>query len=56
MIRDIRNLFEIEEEDYYKSVREGNFWSDNYIEYKSKGARKTLSVKEYLDKIRQYLS
>ena len=56
MIRDIRNLFEFEEEDYYKSVRVGNFWSDNYTEYKSKGARKTLSVKEYLNKIRQYLS
>ena len=29
---DIKNLFE----EYYKSVRVNNFWSDNYIEYKSK--------------------
>ena len=27
MIRDIRNLFEQENEDCYKSVRVGNFWS-----------------------------
>ena len=33
-----------------------NFWSNNYIEYKSNGARnKTLSVEEYLNKIRPYL-
>ena len=38
--RDIRNLFEHEEEDYYKPIRISNFWSNNYIEYKSKGDRK----------------
>ena len=33
-----------------------NFWSNNYIEYKSNGDRnKTLSVKEYLNKIIPYL-
>ena len=32
VIRDIRNLFENEEEDYYKPVQVGNFWSNNYIE------------------------
>ena len=32
-----------------------NFWSNSYIEYKSKGDRKTLSVKKYLNKIRPYL-
>ena len=32
-IRDIRNLFEHEEKDYYKPVRVGNFWSNNYTEY-----------------------
>ena len=31
--RDIRNLFEHEEEDYYKPVRAGNSFSNNYIEY-----------------------
>ena len=45
MIRDIRNHFEHEEEDYYKPVRIGNFWSNKYIEYKSKSDRKALSVK-----------
>ena len=27
-------------ENYYKPVRVSNFWSDNYIEYKSKCDRK----------------
>ena len=41
MIRDIRNLFEHEEEEnYYKPIRVGNFWSNNYIEYKSKGDKR----------------
>ena len=32
-IRDIRNLLEHgKEEKYYKPVRVGNFWSNNYIE------------------------
>ena len=44
----IRNLFEHEEEDYYKPIRVDNFWSNNYIEFKSKGDR-------YLNKIRPYL-
>ena len=39
-IRDIRNLFEHEEEHYYKPVRVGNFRSNNYIDYKSKGNKK----------------
>ena len=42
-----RNLFEYEEEDYYKPVRVGNFWSNNCIEYKCKGDIKTLSVKTW---------
>ena len=53
IFRDIWNLFE--HEDYYKPVRAGNFWSNDYIEYKVKGDRKTLSVEEYLNKIRSYL-
>ena len=56
IIRDIRNHFEHEEEDYYIPVRAGNFCSNNYIVYESNGDRnKTLSVEEYLNKIRQYL-
>ena len=54
--RDIRNLFEHEQEDYYKPVRVGNFWSNNYTEYESNSDRnKTLSIEEYLNKIRPYL-
>ena len=52
MIRDIRNLFEHEEENYYKPVRVRNFWSNNYIEFESNGDRnKILSVLEHLNKI-----
>ena len=40
---------------YYKSIRVGNFWSSNYIEYESNGGRnKTLSTEIYLNKIRAY--
>ena len=54
---DTRNLFEHEEEEnYHKPVRFGNFWSNNYTEHKSDGDwNKTLSVKEYLNKVRPYL-
>ena len=57
ILRDIRNLFENkEEENYCKAVRVHNFWSNNYIEYESNSDRnKTLSSKEYLNKIRPYL-
>ena len=51
----MKNFSDHEEEDYFKPVRIGNFWSNNYIGYKSKGDRKTLSVKKYLNKIRPYL-
>ena len=45
IIRDTRNLCEHEGEVYYKPVRIGNFWSNNYIEYESNGDRnKTLSI------------
>ena len=44
ILRNIRNIFEHEQEDHYKSVRGGNFWSSNYIEYKSEGNRKTLNL------------
>ena len=43
------------EGDCYKSLRVGNFWNNNYIEYESKEDRnKTLSI-EYLNKMRSYL-
>ena len=56
IFRDIKNLFEYEEANYYKTVRVNNFWGNNYIEFESSGDRnKTLSVEEYLNKIRPYL-
>ena len=58
IIRHIKNLLEHDQkqENYHKPVRVGNFWSNNYIKYKSNGDRnKTLSVEEYLNKIRPYL-
>ena len=39
VITDVRNFFEHEEEDYFKPVRVGNFWSNKYIEYESTGDR-----------------
>ena len=52
----MKNLFEREEENYYKPIRANNFWSNNYTEYESNGDRnETLSVEEYLKKFRLYL-
>ena len=51
ILKYIKNLFEHdkEEENYYKPVRVIDFWSNNYIEYKSNGDKnKALSVEEYL--------
>ena len=38
----IRNLFEHEgqEKNFYKPVKVSNFWSNNYIDYESKGEKK----------------
>ena len=57
MLRDIKKFFDHEaEENSYKSATVNNFWSKNYIEHESKGeTNKTLSVEEYLNKIRPYL-
>ena len=57
ILRHIRNLFEHEEgKNYCKPVRAGNFWSNNYIEYESKGDKNiTISVEKYHNKIRPYL-
>ena len=44
------------EKNYNKLVRVSNFWNNSYIDYKSNSDRsKTLSVEEYLNKIRTYL-
>ena len=56
ILRDVKNLFEHKEENCYKLVRVNNFWSNNYVEYKSNSETlETLSVKEYLNKIKPYL-
>ena len=56
ILRNIKNLFEHEEKNYYKPVRANNFWSNNYTEYKSNGDRnKTPSVEQYLNKVISYL-
>ena len=54
-IRDINNLFQYEEKCYFKLARVDNFWSNNQIEYTSKGDRKTLWVEEYFNKIKPNL-
>ena len=44
IISDIRNIFE-QERDYYKSIRVGNFYSNNFIEHKNNGDRdKNVSI------------
>ena len=50
IIRDIRNLFEHEEENYYKPVRVNNFWNNNYIEYKSNSDKKLKDIMNNLKK------
>ena len=46
IIRNIRTLFK-QEDDYYKPIRLGNFWNNNYIKYESSGERnKNLLIKE----------
>ena len=56
MIKYIKNLFELEEEDYYKPVRVSNFYSNNHIEYENNGDRnKTISLKKYFNEFKPYL-
>ena len=55
IIRDIRALFE-KEDDYYIPIRIGNIWNNNYVEYESnRDKNKNLSLKEYLSEIKPYL-
>ena len=52
IIGDIRNIFV--QEDYYKPVRVGKFWSNNYIEYEyesSSDRNKKLTIKNILIKL-----
>ena len=47
-------MYEKDEENYFKPVSVNNFWSNNYIEITAV-EKKTLSIKEYLDKFRPYI-
>ena len=40
IIRDLRTLFEQQEEDYYKFKRLQIFWNNSYIEYESSGDKR----------------
>ena len=57
-IRDVRNLFNLSiDVDYYKPIKTNDVFNSNYIEYEGKGDKyKILSIKEYLDMTRPYLS
>ena len=55
ILRDIRILYE-PEKDYYEPIKTINAFNNNCIEYESNGDKdKILSVKEYLNMIKQYL-
>ena len=56
-ITDIKGLFDETDEDYYKPIKTDNSaFSDNYIEYESKGDKnKNFSPEEYLGMIKPYL-
>ena len=50
-------MFKLDEKDYYKPIKIRNAFSNNYIEYESNADKdRTLSIEEYLDIIRPYLS
>ena len=57
-IRDVKDLFDLSiDEDYYKPIITNNAFNYNYIQYESKGNKvKILTINEYVDKIRPYLS
>ena len=57
-IKDVKDLFYLSiDEDYYKPIITNGAFNNNYIKYESKGNKdKILTVNEYLDIIRPYLS
>ena len=57
-IKDIERLFDLSiGEDYYKPIIVNGAFSNNYIQYESKGDKdKILTVNEYLDMTRPYLA
>ena len=57
-IRNVRDLFDLSiDDDYYKPIIARGAFNSSYIQYESKGdKRKNLSIKEYLNTIKLYLS
>ena len=56
-IRQIENLFNKINEDYYKPTKTNGAFNDNYMEYESRGDKdRNLSPEDYLNTIRPYLS
>ena len=57
-IRDAKDLFDLSiDEDYYKPIITNSAFNNNYIQYEFKGNKdKMLTINEYLDMIRPYLS
>ena len=57
-MRNVRDLFDLSiNEDYYKPMIARGAFNSSYIQYESKGdERKNLSIKEYLNMIKSYLS
>ena len=45
---DIRNLFELEIEDYDKAIRVGNFYSNNHVQCESNGDKDKNHLKKSL--------
>ena len=56
-IKDVKDLFDLPmDEDYYKPIIVNGAFSNNYIQYESRGNKdKILTVDEYLDIIRPYV-
>ena len=55
-IRQIENLFDKIDEDYYKPIRTKGAFNDDYVEYESRGDKdKNLTPEDYLDIIRPFL-
>ena len=55
-IRDIEDLFDNDDDNYYKPILIKSSFKDNYKHYESRGDQdKKLSVKQYLYKIMPYL-
>ena len=57
-MRDVKQLFDLSiDEDYYQPIITNGAFNNNYIQYESKGNKnKILTISEYLDMIRPYLS